>query len=301
MTDPARSPAHSDRSTDRSQPLLHVEDAILLTPARVEIALWDVKGTSLVCLGEAASLVQACVAPELLESGRLELLGREPREALRSGDVGHCPSRLPGGEAFRVRDALGWSRRLISPERGGSTKSDVDEALDRVHAGQLGKKKLTELSRFQARLVGLAHGLLGRPQLLLLEDPFAELDDGESELVEAILDEALENRSFIAGLRSESPWTRRLASRAQQAVFVSGGRGMEPTAPSRVPGAGLWITTEGDVTALATALGERGHRVTLSPHPSVALVQGAAGLDVFDLAERTGTALVGVAPAGWGG
>ncbi|ABW13862.1 ABC transporter related [Parafrankia sp. EAN1pec] len=71
--------------------------------------------------------------------------------------------------------------------RGRAGVDDVRWALDRVNLTGSHDRLPTELSLGQRKLVGVARALVGRPRLLLLDEPAAGLDSAESEVLADVL------------------------------------------------------------------------------------------------------------------
>ena len=113
----------------------------------------------------------------LATSGTVEVLGEPmPRRAAsvlpRVGALVESPGaypRLSGRANLRVHDALGRGRRAGRAAR-------VDEALDRVGLGGVDERPVAAYSLGMRQRLGLAHALLGRPRLLVLDEPTNGLD-----------------------------------------------------------------------------------------------------------------------------
>jgi len=111
--------------------------------------------------------------------GSVEVLGRTPRR----GDprIGYVPQKFASTVADDVRCwdvvALGvtgtrWGMgRLTSAERDA-----VDRALISVSAGDLANRRMSQLSGGQQQRVAIAQAVVARPELLLLDEPLANLD-----------------------------------------------------------------------------------------------------------------------------
>jgi spermidine/putrescine transport system ATP-binding protein len=69
--------------------------------------------------------------------------------------------------------AFGLERKKISRSE---VKSRVNEALDMVQLGNLGRRKPAQLSGGQQQRVALARALVNRPRALLLDEPLGALD-----------------------------------------------------------------------------------------------------------------------------
>jgi ABC-type multidrug transport system ATPase subunit len=113
----------------------------------------------------------------LATSGTVEVLGLPmPRHAARVlprvGALVESPGaypRLSGRANLRVHDALGGGRRSGRAGR-------VDDVLDRVGLGGVDARPVAAYSLGMRQRLGLAHALLGRPRLLVLDEPTNGLD-----------------------------------------------------------------------------------------------------------------------------
>ncbi len=114
-------------------------------------------------------------------SGEIRVLGRDPRHAHRG--VGYVPQRLELDPELplRARDfvALGydgerWGLPLPSTER----TARVDAALRDVHAQTFADEPVGRLSGGEQQRLAIAQAIVGRPRLILLDEPLANLDLG---------------------------------------------------------------------------------------------------------------------------
>jgi zinc/manganese transport system ATP-binding protein len=111
--------------------------------------------------------------------GTIEVLGRP---AMRGNPaVGYMPQIRTAVASMRL---TGWDfvagvvngHRLGLPILGKAARAEVDRALDLVGARELGRRPLAETSGGERQRILLAQALVGRPQLLLLDEPLMSLD-----------------------------------------------------------------------------------------------------------------------------
>ncbi|MEU5989679.1 ATP-binding cassette domain-containing protein [Spirillospora sp. NPDC047418] len=89
----------------------------------------------------------------------------------RPARVGYAPERFPVDQPFSVRGYLGHMAAVRRVPRDA-----VDAWAERLHLDHLLDVRLPELSKGSGQKVGLAQALMGDPELLILDEPFAGLD-----------------------------------------------------------------------------------------------------------------------------
>lgn len=125
-----------------------------------------------------------------LSEGSLEVLGRAPRRG--DARVGYMPqTRRDGDQHLSARDyvGLGFDGTHFGWRKTSSSAKEkaVRDALLVTGASAFAGQPLRTLSGGQRQRVALAHAMVFRPELLLLDEPLAALDLGaQAEIVDLI-------------------------------------------------------------------------------------------------------------------
>jgi ABC-2 type transport system ATP-binding protein len=118
-------------------------------------------------------------------------VGREPLQA--RAQVGYFPERVALYLDMTVREYLGYVSR-IKALAGRDRGRLVEEALESCGVAHVAHRLIGTLSKGYRQRVGIAQALLGRPPVLILDEPTAGLDP----------EQVAEVRRLIRGLRGES-------------------------------------------------------------------------------------------------
>jgi len=109
------------------------------------------------------------------------LLNGSPKTRHGGGLIGYVPQKLSIDQdmPLRARDVVGLGidgNKLGFPMPSASRRRRISEALEAVGAEGYADARIGELSGGEQQRVLIAHALIGRPKLLLLDEPLANLD-----------------------------------------------------------------------------------------------------------------------------
>lgn len=138
----------------------------------------------------------------------------------RPGVVGYAPDVFPVDQPFTVAAYLAHMARI----RGISPASPAAGNLaERLNAAHLLEQPLGDLSKGSAQKIGLIQSLLAPPDLLILDEPFAGLDEQTRTELPVIIEE--------------------IAARGGTVVVSDHQKQLQD-----FPGAEHWLVADGDVT-----------------------------------------------------
>jgi zinc/manganese transport system ATP-binding protein len=109
------------------------------------------------------------------------LLNGSPKTRHGGGLIGYVPQKLAIDQdmPLRARDVVGLGidgNKFGFPLPSASRRQRITEALEAVGAESYSDARIGELSGGEQQRVLIAHALIGRPRLLLLDEPLANLD-----------------------------------------------------------------------------------------------------------------------------
>ena len=123
-------------------------------------------------------------------SGSLHALGRPAERG--AADIGYMPQArsAPGGMRLSGAAFLAGAihgERWGLPHLDAAGRADISRVLDLVGAAGLASRPLRTLSGGERQLLLLAQALLGRPRLLLLDEPLLNLDPRRQHAIVALV------------------------------------------------------------------------------------------------------------------
>jgi zinc/manganese transport system ATP-binding protein len=159
-------------------------------------------------------------------AGRILINGR-PRPRRAGSMIGYVPQKIVVDQdmPLRARDAVALGldgNRLGLPLPSRARRDRVQEALAAVGAERYADARIGELSGGEQQRVLIAHAVISRPRLLLLDEPLANLDLRSEQGIVSVLGR-LAREQGIAVLISAHDMNP-LMTETDKIVYVAGGR-----------------------------------------------------------------------------
>lgn len=117
------------------------------------------------------TLMRAIVGTQRIRSGTVTVLGREAGSATLRRRVAYDTQAASVYTDLTVEQNLRYFARLI-----GASRHDIERVLDQVNLRDQAGRRVDTLSGGQASRVSLAVAILGRPELIVLDEPTVGLD-----------------------------------------------------------------------------------------------------------------------------
>lgn len=111
------------------------------------------------------------------DGGTITLHGEDVTNTTRVAAVsGYLPQSFGGFASMRVRDFLAYMAAL---KRIDQPEAEIDDALRLTNLEARGGDKIKTLSGGMLRRLGIAQAILGKPEIMLFDEPTAGLDPEE--------------------------------------------------------------------------------------------------------------------------
>lgn len=141
-----------------------------------------------------SSLLRTLATLQPPTAGHIDLDGVTGRP-LRD-HLGYCPQENLGRSRFTVREHfhyMCWLHRITGP---GATE-EVNRLLDMTRLGSKADQRISRLSGGMRRRVAIGSAMVGRPRLLLLDEPSAGLDVAQRESLSRIVKDCCDEAVVI--------------------------------------------------------------------------------------------------------
>jgi zinc/manganese transport system ATP-binding protein len=158
----------------------------ILSAASFEIAQGEFVGMLGANGAGKTTLMRAALGLVPLASGRVAVLGRPATRG--NAQIGYMPQNRGAIAGLRL---TGWdvvASAAIGARFGfatldKATRREIDWALDEVGARRLASRSIGELSGGERQLVLLSQALIGKPRLIMLDEPLISLDPAHQKSV----------------------------------------------------------------------------------------------------------------------
>lgn len=206
-----------------------------------------------------STLVALALGLRRPDAGTVRVRGRDPRDWRARTAVGAALQELAFPQPLRVRELVTLVARHFAAAR-------ADDVLERFGLAALVERQLGALSGGQRRRLGVALAFLGRPSLVVLDEPTAALDTEARRAVWAAVAAARADGAAVLVATHELGEAEAVASHA---VVLDRGR----------------VVADGPLDGVRAAAGATRVRFRAdgaAPHPEARLVDGWAVVDTDD-------------------
>ncbi len=190
-----------------------------------------------------------------LDAGSVRLLGRDPADEDQRLQIrrrlGYLPQEAGFHRGFTTFEALDYVAVLKEHTERRSRHEEVRRVLDLVGLSEVATKKVRALSGGMRRRLGLAQALLGRPELLVLDEPTVGLDPEQRMRFRDLVSESGTGRTVVLSTHQ----TEDVAAVCSHVVVVDRGRSLfagTPTDLAAYARGRVWVDDEKDPRALAS-------------------------------------------------
>ena len=177
--------------------------------------------------------VLATVLPA--DSGALRILGQDPHDPAGRRHVrrrlGYLPQDAGFHRGFTAFEAIDYIAVLKEHTAARARHDEVRRVLDLVGLSDVATKKVRALSGGMRQRLGLAQALLGRPEVLVLDEPTVGLDPEQRMRFRDLVSEVGRGRTVILSTHQ----TEDVAAVCSDVVVVKEGRALFTGTPGAAP------------------------------------------------------------------
>jgi ABC-2 type transport system ATP-binding protein len=203
-------------------------------------------------------MVMSILYPDV---GRIEVLGHLRAEAVKDR-IGYLPEERGLYRKMTVQETLAYFGRLKGL-RGNALQQRIDESLLRVGLQDWRRRRVEALSKGMSQKLQFISAILHRPELVILDEPFAGLDPLNVDLLERLLAELRQAGSTVVFSTHQMNQAERMCDRI---VLINRGRkiieGTVHEVRERFATRIVVLEGEGELEALAGFDGVTSARIT---------------------------------------
>lgn len=211
------------------------------------------------------------------DEGRLEILGHDPGTPAGSLAVrrrlGYLPQDAGFHGSFTAFEAIDYVAVLKEHVTAGARHEEVRRVLSLVGLSDVSAKRVRHLSGGMRRRLGLAQALLGRPELLVLDEPTVGLDPEQRMRFRDLVSDAGRHRTVLLSTHQ----TEDVAAVCSHVVVVNAGRVLFEGAVGELAGVAtgrVWVDDTRDPRAQAAwRLGSGAYHHVGTPPAGAQLVE----------------------------
>ncbi|HQR25888.1 MAG TPA: ABC transporter ATP-binding protein [Nocardioides sp.] len=204
--------------------------------------------------------VLATVLPA--DAGGLRMLDQDPRDPAGRRHIrrrlGYLPQDAGFHRGFTAFEAVDYIAVLKEHTAARARHDEVRRVLDLVGLADVATKKVRALSGGMRQRLGLAQALLGRPEVLVLDEPTVGLDPEQRMRFRDLVSDAGRGRTVILSTHQ----TEDVAAVCTDVVVVKGGRSLftgTPAELAEVATGRVWVDDARDPRAVAAWRVGAGH------------------------------------------
>ena len=210
------------------------------------------------------------------DGGTIEAFGRDPSDGVQRREIrrrlGYQPQEPGFFQSFTVLAFLDYVAILKELAPREERRREVRRVVDLVDLGAVANRKIRKLSGGMRRRVALAQALLGRPQLLVLDEPTAGLDPEQRLRFREVVSQVASEHTVLLSTHQ----TDDVAAMCDRVVVLHEGRIRFDGTPSELGdmAAGrVWLADRPDTAArLSWRTGTGRHRLLGEPPAGAELV-----------------------------
>lgn len=186
-----------------------------------------------------STLVKGLLGLADRQAGTATVLGHDVASAGARAGIGYVPQRHTLASAVRATasEIVTMGRTVRTPwwapwrTRSAADRRLVAESLAVVGLGDLARHDVATLSGGQQRRVLIARALASRPDVFLMDEPTAGVDQGHQQVLVAVMRRLVERGATLVIVTHE---VDALAEIVTRAIVVRGGRVEQDCAPAQL-------------------------------------------------------------------